>query len=74
MAKMEGERRRAWLHFWKHIMKLREGRESHTACAGNSPPPCSSLGFPRLGTAREGTSAASPGNSEVVLGSTGSAG
>lgn len=42
---MDGERRRAWLHFWKHIMKLREGRESHTACAGNSP---SYLLIPRL--------------------------
>lgn len=68
---MERERRHAWLHFWKHMMKLREGRESHTACAGNSP---SYLLIPRRDLShfsREERGGA--WKSEVVLGSTGSA-
>lgn len=44
-SRME-ERRRAWLHFWKHVMKLRRVGESHSLCWKFHPAPCSSLGFP----------------------------
>lgn len=70
---MERERRHAWLHFWKHIMKLqRVGRVTQPVLEIH-PGTCSSLGFPHLDTAQEGISATSPGNSEVVLRSIGSA-
>lgn len=45
VGRVEEERRCAWLLFLKQIIKLREGGESHTASAGNSP---SSVPIPRL--------------------------